>query len=80
MINKDYLQQIVAGEKQLMFLKDTKPVNMPSYDELSVKQLWPLVNDNPDLMKYFPDNLPAGRIPSHEYFFTILNTLDERYV
>jgi hypothetical protein len=37
MINKDFLQQIMAGEKQFMFLKDIKPVNMPSYDELSVK-------------------------------------------
>jgi len=33
-------------------------VNVPKYDELSVKKLWPLVTGNEDFVRYFPDKLP----------------------
>jgi hypothetical protein len=35
-------------------------VNVPKYDELSVKKLWPLVQGDPGFMLYFPDKLPEG--------------------
>ena len=41
MFNKDFLKQVLTEEKLLYEMKDVKFVNVPQFDELSVKQLWP---------------------------------------
>ena len=63
-----------------MPLTDVKFVNMPKYDELSVKNIWPHCKQIPELMKFFPDSLPKNRLPDREYFFNILNTCNQEYV
>ena len=80
MVNKDFIRQILQEEKELMELDSVRCVNMPMYDELSVKNIWPHVQGNPRIMRFFPDMLPKGRLPDREYFFNILNTLEEPYV
>ena len=80
MVNKDYLRQILSEEKVMLPLTEVKFVNVPMYDELSVKNLWPSCKGNAQLMKYFPDKLPKGRLPDRKYFFDILNTVKPDYV
>lgn len=80
MINKDFLKQILAEEKEFMEVDAVKKVNMPKYDELSVKNFWPRVQGNLRIMKFFPDKLPKGRQPDHEFFWNVFNTLEEPYV
>jgi hypothetical protein len=41
MVNKDFLKQVLAEEKELLPIKDVRFVNVPMYDELAVKRLWP---------------------------------------
>jgi len=41
-INKDFLKKILKDEKKLLPLADVKYVNVPRYDELSVKRFWPI--------------------------------------
>lgn len=41
MVNKDFLKQVLAEEKELLQIKDVRFVNVPMYDELAVKRLWP---------------------------------------
>ena len=53
---------------------------MPKYDELSVKKFWPLMHEDLVFMQYMPDPTPDGRIPEREYFWNVLNTLQEEYV
>ena len=43
MINKDFIKKIFKEEKRLLELKKVKYVNVPHYDELSVKKFWPIV-------------------------------------
>ena len=50
------------------------------YDELSVKDLFPHMKNDPVFMEYFPDKFPKGHPPDREYFFNILHTLNPRYV
>ena len=40
-INKDFLRQILAGEKHLLKKREVNFVTAPKYDEISVKQLFP---------------------------------------
>ena len=80
MCNKDFLKEVLAGDKKLFELKEVQFVNIPLYDELSVVNLWPMVQEAGDLMMYFPRKLPKGRLPDREYFFNVLNTLNHEYV
>ena len=80
MVNKDFLKQILAGTKKLYHLNEIKPVHVPQYDELSVKRLWPNLKRANDFMIFLPDELPKGPLPDRDYFFTVLNTLNEEYV
>ena len=80
MINKDFLKQVLTEEKELIPIRHVNFVNVPMYDELSVKRLWPDMRMSPDFMKFFPDKLPKGRLPSREYFFNVMNTINEEYM
>ena len=56
-----------------------KFVQVPMYDELSVVALWPLMRQDVEFMQYFPDKMPKGRMPDREFFFNVLNTLQNQY-
>ena len=40
-VTKDWLKQILAEKKALFRMNDVRHINIPLYDELSVKNLWP---------------------------------------
>ena len=44
MITKDWLKLVFAGKKRLLEMNEVSRVNVPSYDELSVINLWPEVS------------------------------------
>ena len=69
------LLAIGALQKQLMKKVDVNHIEVPFYDELSVKALWPEIKRDPEFTQYFPDTYPAGKGPPRQYFFDILNTL-----
>lgn len=79
-MNKDFLKQVLVGEKQLLKMAKVKPVNVPNYDELSVKRLYPLLKEDPELSQYLPDVTSKSRLPARDYFFTVLNTLQPAYL
>ena len=79
MINKDFLKQVLVEEKELIPIKDVHFVNVPMYDELAVKRLWPEMNNSPDFMRFFPDKLPKGRLPDRAYFFNVMMTVNPEY-
>ena len=79
-VNKDFLKQVFGGEKMLLKKKAVTTVEVPYYDELSVKRLWPQYKKDPEFAKYFPDVYVEGKGPSREYFYGILNTLYPEYL
>ena len=80
MFNKDFLKQVLAEEKMLMPISQVRFINVPHYDEVSVKQLWPKMKELEYFKKFFPDKLPQGRLPNRDYFFNIMNTICNEYV
>ena len=74
MMNKDFLKEVFAEEKAMLELKEVKWINVPLYDELSVVNIWPMTKENKQIMRFFPNKLPKGRVPDRVYFFNILNT------
>jgi len=70
---------VITGDKCLLEMNKVKFVNVPRYDELGVKNVMPLMKDDKDFLKYFPDQLPKGRTMDRIYFWNILNTLRHDY-
>ena len=80
MLNKDFMKQLLTEAKKLLGLHQVRHVNMPRYDELSVKKFWPLMQKDVIFMLYMPDPTADGRLPEREYFWNVLNTLQTEYV
>ena len=59
---------------------DIKSIEVPHYEEISVKALYPEFKKDAEMMSYFPDKYPAGKAPPREYFFNILNTIHPEYL
>ena len=50
-------------------------ISAPKYDEISVKNLYPIFIKLPNMVDYFPDQYSKGRQCDHSYMFNITNTL-----
>ena len=59
---------------------DIRYIQVPKYDELSVKNIYPMFAKDAQFMSYFPDSYPKGKGPPRDYFFNILNTLHPDYL
>ena len=80
MINHDFMRDVLAERKFLIKLADVRYVNVPHFDELSVKNIFPIFKDDVQVMKYFPSSLPTGKLPDRTFFFNILNTVHPEYM
>ena len=63
-----------------MKLTEVKFIHVPLYDELAVVRLWPLMTADKKFMQYMPSKLPKGRTIDRQYFWNVLNTVNEEYV
>ena len=79
-MGKDHLKAIFAEEKSLLKKKAVDPIEVPHYDELSVRRLWPLFQKDQTFLRYFPDKFADNKGPSRKYFFDVLNTLYPEYL
>jgi len=80
MINKDFLKKVLNEQKKLLPLTDVKYVNVPRYDELSVRKFWPILRQDKTFMKFMPDKDNEHIFPEREYFWNIANTVQNDYV
>ena len=42
-MNRDFLKAVLQGQKHLLKKKEVQHVDIPHYEELSVKQIFPLL-------------------------------------
>ena len=74
------MRQVLKGEKSLLPIAECKSVNVPQYDELGVKNIFPKFLGDSEVMQYLQDEYPKNRYPDRTYFYTILNTVHPEYV
>ena len=79
MLNKDFLRQVLSEDRKQLELNEVRWIEVPTYEELSVKSLYPIFEKDPSMSSYFPDRLPKGRLPDRRYFFNILSTVYPEY-
>ena len=63
MFNKAFLKAVLADQKLLLKLSELRTVNVPKFDELSVKNIFPLIRQDAEVMQYFPDSYSKRREP-----------------
>ena len=80
MVNKDFLKDVLAGKKQLMKKTQVAYIQVPHYDELSVKNIWPMFQKDPTFASFFPSTWRKDKGPPRQYFFNVLNTLYPEYL
>jgi len=54
-INKDFLKDVLIGKKQLLRKHEVNYVHVPHYDELSVRNIYPMFKKDPEFQKHFPE-------------------------
>ena len=79
-INKDFMRQVLTGEKKLLKKNKVDYIHVPAYEELSVKNMWPDLKTDKEFMVYFADDYAKDRYPCREYFFNMLNTVYPEYL
>ena len=57
-----------------------QPIKVPSYDELSVKALWPQFEKDVEMNVYFPLTFAKDKGPPRQYFMDVLNTIYPEYL
>ncbi len=55
-------------------------IHVPHFDELSVKNLWKDLKDDPDFNVYFQESYVDDKGPNRKYFFDVLNTIYPEYL
>ena len=75
MFTKDYAKEIFSDKKQLIKKKNVLFIEVPKFDELSVKNLYDELLALDNMETYFPDKYPKGRQCDREYLFNVANTL-----
>jgi hypothetical protein len=80
LVTKEFLKEILKDEKHLLKISEVKMINIPKYDELSVRNLWEEVMQDDDLRRYFPTIKNNSKLPNRDYFFGIINTLHPEYL
>jgi hypothetical protein len=71
----------MGGDKDILPIDTVKMVDVPRYEELSVKAVLPLVEGDVQLFKYLPDkSMSRGKIIDRAYFFNVLNTMRKDFL
>ena len=61
MFTKDYAKDIFAEKKYLIKKKNVLYIDVPKFDELSVKNLYDQLIELDGMAAYFPGKYPKGR-------------------
>ena len=79
-VNKDFLKAVFKDTKKLLKKNQINYVAVPCYDELAVKNLWPMLKKDAAFVIYFQDDFADQKMPNRDYFFNILNTIYPEYL
>lgn len=76
-----FVRAILQNKKRALKSIEIKKINVPKYEEISVKNLYNDAMSDPDLAQYLPDpKMSSGKLPEREFFFGIMATIRADYL
>ena len=79
-LNRTYMKAILKGDKVLIPLNLVKFINIPKYDELSVRKIMDLIKGDLHVLKHLPDDYQKKRTISREWFFNVINSVHPEFL
>lgn len=73
------MQQLASGEKKYLLRHQVPAFHLPTWPELAVNKLWPTVQNDTQLMEYFPSKLAKGKVPDKKFFWGIIYAVKPGY-
>ena len=52
-VNRDFLKDVFSDKKKLLKKNQVSYINVPAWDELAVKKLWPDMKQDKNMAVYF---------------------------
>ena len=75
------MRDILKDAKMALKQNEVVRMEIPNYQEISVKNLYPDAFQDAELAKYLPSQEQlSGKLPERDYFFGILCTLRRQYM
>ena len=74
-VTKDFLKDVIQGNKNLLKMSEVNFVNVPAFDEIGVKHLYDQVIAKEGMAQYFPTNFPKNTQCDKSYFYNVWNTI-----
>ena len=76
-----FLRDILKEEKLALKQNEVISMEVPNYQEISVKNLYEDAMSDPELEKYLPTRKQlSGKLPERDFFFGVLGTLRRQYM
>ena len=73
------MQELAAGTKKYLLRKHVPSFKMPTWPELAVSKLWPIIQSDPAFKDYFPSKVPVGKVPDKQFFWGIIHAIKPGY-
>ena len=74
-----FLQELAEKKKKFILRPQVPAFKLPTWPELSVSKLWPIVKQDPAFAAYFPTQLPKGKLPEKQFFWGVIFTIKPGY-
>lgn len=76
-----FMRDLLSGEKSFLRSNEVNHMNVPLFQEISVKNIYPDAMRDETVKKYLPnpDQL-SGKLPERDFFFGIMCTLKQQYM
>jgi len=71
-----FLGEVITGKKRVLKKKDVPRLSAPHWQELSLKEIWPKVSQDKELLLYFPRESKLDmRPPDRTFFWGVMQTI-----
>ncbi len=78
--SKIFLGQLLTGKRKWVFRKDVPRLSAPKWPELALADIWPQIQEDRELLLYFPERATINaKLPNRDFFWGILQTLRQNY-
>ena len=76
-----FIRAVLQDKKRLLKTSELNKINIPRYEELSVKNLYQDAMKDPDVSQYLPDlEQNSKKYPEREFFFNVLGSVKPDYL
>ena len=79
-VNWIFVKQLLAGRKKAFKLTDIRRIELPRYDELSIKVLLGMIHNDQAIRVYLRDDVSEDKPPSRSFLANIISTVYPRYL